>query len=59
MEICPGTNPEPNVLNFIHPYCEQTFETYDKIKSHIGIHIMRWIRNFQILSQQFQPVRVT
>jgi uncharacterized Zn-finger protein len=41
MEICSGTDPKPEVLKLICPYCEQTFETYDKIKKHIVIPIMR------------------
>ena len=41
MEICSGTYPETEVLKLICPYCKQTFETYDKIKKHIVIHIMR------------------
>ena len=40
VEISSGTDPEPKVLKLICPYCQQTFETYDKIKKHIGIHIM-------------------
>ena len=40
-KICSGTDPEPEVLKLICPYCQQTFETYDKIEKHIGIHIMR------------------
>ena len=41
------------------PYCEQTYKTYDKIKNHIGIHIMRKLRNLVNLSPLFQPGRVT
>ena len=41
MEICSGTDPEPVVLKLIGPYGQKTFETYDKIKKPIGIHIMR------------------
>ena len=59
MEICSGTDPEPEVLKLSCPYCQQTFETYDKIEKHIGIHIMRQIRNLHNLSQQLQqPGRV-
>ena len=41
IEICLGTDQEHEVLKLICPYCQQTFETYDKIEKHIGIHIMR------------------
>ena len=54
MEICSGTDPEPEVLKLICPYCQQTFDIYDKIENHIGIHIMRYIRNLHNLSQQLQ-----
>ena len=59
MEICSGTDPEPDVLKLICPYCYQTFETYDRNKNHIGTHIMRQIRNLQNLSRQFQPGSAT
>ena len=41
MEICSGTDPKPKVLKLIGPYCQPTFETYDKIEKHIWIHFMR------------------
>ena len=41
MEIFSGTDPEPGVLKMSCPYCQQTFETYDKVEKNIGIHIMR------------------
>ena len=41
MEICSGTDPEPEVLMLICPYCQKTFETFDKIEKSIEIHIMR------------------
>ena len=41
MEICSGTDTEPEVLKLICPHCQQTFETYDRIKNHIWIRIMR------------------
>ena len=41
VEISSGTDTEPKVLKLICPYCQQTFETYDKIEKHIEIHIMR------------------
>ena len=41
MEICSGTDPKPEVLKLICPYCQKTIETYDKIEKPIGIHIMR------------------
>ena len=50
MEICSGTDPEPEVLKLIRPYCQQNFETADGIEKHIGIHIMRYIRNLHNLS---------
>ena len=53
MEICSGTDPEPEVLKLICPKCQQTFETSDKIEKHIGIHIMGWIRNFYICLNNF------
>ena len=31
MEICSGTDPDPEVLKLIWPYGQKTFETYDKI----------------------------
>ena len=40
MEIYSGTDPEPGVLKLICPYCQQTFETYEKIERHLGIHII-------------------
>ena len=59
MEVCSGTDQEPEVLKLICPYCQQTFDMYDKIENHIGIHIMRWIRHLHNLSQQLQePGRV-
>ena len=59
MEICSGTDAEPEVLNLSCPYCQQTFETYEKIEKRIGIHIMRNIRSLLNLSQQLQqPGRV-
>ena len=41
LDICSGTEPEPEMMKLICPYCQQTFETNDKIEKHIGIHIMR------------------
>ena len=38
MEICFGTDAEPEVLKLICPYCPQIFETTDAIEEHIGIH---------------------
>ena len=46
MEICSGTDTEPEVLKLMCPYCQQNFETAEK---HIGIHIMRWIRSLHNL----------
>ena len=40
VEISSGTDTEPMVLKLICPYCQQTFETHDKIEKHFGIHIM-------------------
>ena len=40
MEIYSGTDTELGMLKLICPYCQQTFETYDKIKRHLGIHII-------------------
>ena len=51
MEVWSGTDPEPEVLKMIWPYCKQTFETYDKIEKPITIHIMRQIRNLHNQSQ--------
>ena len=51
MEICSGTDPEPEVLKQICPYCQQTFETDDKIEKHITIYIMRYIINLHNQSQ--------
>ena len=59
MEICSGTDPGPEVQKLVCPYCQQTFNIYDKIKNHIRIHITRWISNLHNLSQQLQqPGRV-
>ena len=41
MEICSGTDQEPEVLKLICPFCQKTFETFDKLEKPIGIHIMR------------------
>ena len=41
MEICLGTETEPEVLKVIRPYCLKTFETFDKIEKPIKIHIIR------------------
>ena len=41
MEICSWTDPEPEVLKLIRPYCQKTFEPYDKIEKPIGIDILR------------------
>ena len=41
MEIFRGTDPKPNVLKLICPYCQPTIETYDKIEKHIKIHFKR------------------
>ena len=41
MEICSGTDPEREVLKLTCPYCQQTFETHDKIGKHIQIYILR------------------
>ena len=41
MEICSGTDPEREVLKLTCPYCQQTFETHDKIGKHIKIYILR------------------
>ena len=41
MDICSGTDQKRDVMKLIGPYCQQTFETNDKIKKHIGIHIVR------------------
>ena len=41
MEICSGTDQEPEVQKLICPYCQQTFDIYEKIENHIGIHITR------------------
>ena len=32
MEICSGTDPKPEVLKLICPYCQQTFDKYDKLR---------------------------
>ena len=59
MEICSGTDPELNVLKPICPYCQQTFEIYDKLENYIGIQIMIYIRILLNLPQQLQqPERV-
>jgi hypothetical protein len=59
MEICSGTDPELEVLKPICPYCQQTFDIYDKIENYIGIQIMAYIRILLILPQQLQqPGRV-
>ena len=50
MGICSGTDPDPDVLKLIRPSCQQNFETADGIEMHIGIHIMRFIRNLHNLS---------
>ena len=39
MEICSWTDPEPEALKLICPYCQKTFEMYDKIEKPIGIDI--------------------
>ena len=57
VEICSGTDTEPEVLKLICPNSQKTFETYDKIEKHIGIHTMRLIRNLHNLSQQHQQPR--
>ena len=54
MEICSGTDPEPEVLKLIRPYCQQNFETTDGIEKHIRVNIMTWIRNLHNLSKQLQ-----
>ena len=51
MEICSGTDQEPEVQKLICPYCQQTFNIYDKIDNHIRIHIKRQISNLHNLSQ--------
>ena len=59
MQICSGTDSEPEGLKRICPFCQQTFDIYDKIENHIAIHIMTWIKNLHNLSQQLQqPCRV-
>ena len=59
MEICSGTDLELDVLKPIRPYCQQTFDTYDKIENYIGIQIMIYIRILLNLPQQLQhPGRV-
>ena len=59
MEICSGTDPEPEVMKLIGLNCQQTFEINDKIENHIKINIMKKIRNLHNLSQQLQqPERV-
>ena len=35
MEICLGTDPEPEVLKLTCPYYQQTFETHNKTQNHI------------------------
>ena len=54
MEICPGTDPELDVLKLICPYCQQTFDIYDNIENYIGIQIMTYIRILSNLPQQLQ-----
>ena len=59
MEICSGTDLEPEVQMLIGPYCQQIFDIHEKIQKHIGIHITRYISNLHNLSQQIQqPGRV-
>ena len=41
MEICSWTDQEPEVLKLIGPYCQKTFETYDKIEKPIVIDLLR------------------
>ena len=40
MEICSGTDLEPEVLKQICPYGQKTLKTYDKIEKPIGVYIM-------------------
>ena len=54
MEIYPETDPEAEVQKSICPYCLKTFYIYNKIKNHIGIHIMKKISNLYNPSQQLQ-----
>ena len=54
MEICSRTDPELEVLKPICPYCQQTFDIYDKIKNDIGIQIMTYIRILPNLPQKLQ-----
>ena len=57
MEICVGKNPEPEVMKLVVLHCQQTIDIYDKIENHIGIHVMRQIKNLHNLSQQLQQPR--
>ena len=54
MAICSGTGAKPEVLKLVCPYCQPTFETYDKLDKQIQTHVMKYIRNLQNLSHQFQ-----
>ena len=38
IEMCLGTDKEPDVLKSIHSYCPKIFEATDEIEEHIGIH---------------------
>ena len=53
MEICSGTDPEPEVLKLIRPYCQKTFETYDIGEAHWNSHHEIDL-NLHILSQKCQ-----
>ena len=52
MEICSGTDPELDMLKLVRPYCQQTFDIYDKIENYIGIQIVTYIRILLNLPQQ-------
>ena len=47
MEICSGTDLEPEVLKLM---CLNYQKTYDKFHNYIEIHIMEWIRNLHNMS---------
>ena len=51
MDICSETDPELDVLK---PYCQRTFDIYDKIENYIIIQIMTYIRILLNMPQQLQ-----